>query len=66
LKVRTKLIDLMVAQGHLEEALQQYMDLATVYYHLAELNLARQTYASALRLAQQVKAERNWSVEVLV
>jgi tetratricopeptide (TPR) repeat protein len=65
LKVRTKLIDLMVAQGHLEEALQQYMDLATVYYHLAELNLARQTYASALRLAQQVKAERNWSVEIL-
>jgi tetratricopeptide (TPR) repeat protein len=65
LKVRTKLIDLMVAQGHLEEALQQYMDLAIVYYHLAELNLARQTYASALRLAQQVKADRNWSVEIL-
>jgi tetratricopeptide (TPR) repeat protein len=65
LKVRTKLIDLMIAQGHLDEALNQYMDLATVYYHLAELNLARQTYASALRLAQQVKAERNWSIEIL-
>jgi tetratricopeptide (TPR) repeat protein len=65
LKVRTKLIDLLVAQGHLEEALHQYMDLATVYYHLAELNLARQTYAAALRLAQQVKAERNWSIEIL-
>jgi tetratricopeptide (TPR) repeat protein len=65
LKVRTKLIDLLVAQGHLEEALQQYMDLGTVYYHLAELNLARQTYASALRLAHQVKTERSWSVEIL-
>jgi tetratricopeptide (TPR) repeat protein len=65
LKVRTKLIDLLVAQGHLEEALQQYMDLAMVYYHLAELNLARQTYAMALRLAQQVKTERSWSIEIL-
>jgi tetratricopeptide (TPR) repeat protein len=65
LKVRTKLIDLLIAQGHLEPALQQFMDLAMVYYHLAELNLARQTYAAALRLAQQVKTERSWSTEIL-
>ncbi len=65
LKVRNRLIELMVAQGHLEDALQQYMDLAMVYYHLAELNMARQTYASALRLAQQAKVEPSWTVELL-
>ncbi len=65
LKVRSRLIDLLVAQGQLEEAIQQYMDLAMVYYHLAELNMARQTYASALRLAQQVKVDPSWTVELL-
>ncbi len=65
LKVRSRLIDLMVAQGRLEDAIQQYMDLAMVYYHLAELNMARQTYASALRLAQQAKVEPSWTVELL-
>ncbi len=65
LKVRSKLIDLLVAQGHLEEAIRQYMDLAMVYYHLAELNMARQTYASALRLAQQAKVDPSYTVELL-
>ncbi|MEN4101158.1 MAG: tetratricopeptide repeat protein [Anaerolineaceae bacterium] len=65
LKVRTKLIDLLVAQRRTEEALQQYMELATAYYHLAELNLARQAYVAALRLAHQVKTDRTWSTEIL-
>ncbi len=65
LKVRSKLIDLLVAQGHLEEAIRQYMDLAMVYYHLAELNMARQTYAAALRLAQQAKVDPSYTVELL-
>lgn len=65
LKVRNRLIELMVAQGQLEEAIQQHIDLGRVYYHLAELNMARQTYAAALRLSQQAKMEHSRTVELL-
>jgi tetratricopeptide (TPR) repeat protein len=41
------------------------MDLADIYYHLAELDMARNTYTSALRLAQQSKVDRSWTKQLL-
>lgn len=62
---RSKLIDLLAAQGKTDAAISQYMDMAESYYRLADLDLARQTYANALRLAQRSSADRAWTVQIL-
>lgn len=65
LSVRGLLIDLLKTSGRLDDAIQQYMDLANVYYLLAELDLSRQTYESALSLAQQSSSTRQWGIQIL-
>jgi len=63
-KMRSKLIELLMEQGHAEEALNQYLDLADTYYQLADLESARTTYAEALTLAQKSPTP-TWSVRIL-
>jgi len=65
LAVRTRLIDQLAARGMVEEAVGEYIDLGDIYYHLAELDMARKTYTTALRLAQQGGTNRAWSVKLL-
>ncbi len=62
---RTRLIDQLAARGRLDEAISEYIDLADIYYRLAELEMARKTYTTALRLAQQGGANRTWSVKLM-
>ncbi len=49
----------------MDEAIQQYLDLAGIYYSLAELDMARKTYQSALRLAQHSTDPHHWTWELL-
>jgi tetratricopeptide (TPR) repeat protein len=65
LNARNRLIDQLAAQGLVDEAIGEYLDLADIYYRLAELEMARKTYTTALRLAQQGGANRAWSVKLL-
>ncbi len=65
LAVRTRLIDQLAARGMVDEAVGEYIDLADIYYRLAELDMARKTYTTALRLAQQGGANRAWSVKLM-
>jgi tetratricopeptide (TPR) repeat protein len=65
LSVRSRLIELLTSQGRNDEALQQFIELADIYYHLAELDMARQTYLAGLNLAQQSKANRKWMIQIL-
>lgn len=65
LSVRSALIDMLKSSGRLDEAIQQYMDLANVYYLLVELEMARQTYESALTLSQQSGSTRQWAIPIL-
>jgi tetratricopeptide (TPR) repeat protein len=65
LAVRTRLIDQLVARGQVDEALGEYIDLADMYYRLAELDMARKTYTTALQLAQQSNDNREWSLKIL-
>jgi tetratricopeptide (TPR) repeat protein len=65
LSARTRLIDALAARGQVDEAISEYLDLADIYYRLAELDLARKTYTTALKLAQQGGADRIWSVKLL-
>lgn len=65
LAARTRLIDQLTARGAVNEAVSEYMDLADIYYRLAELDMARKTYTTTLRLAQQPNANREWNVQIL-
>lgn len=62
---RTRLIEQLTARGQLDEAISEYIDLADIYYRLAELDMARKTYTTALRLAQQPNAAGGWSERIL-
>jgi tetratricopeptide (TPR) repeat protein len=65
MNVRNHLIEQLVALGQSEEALTEYIRLAEVYYNLADLAMARNTYLEALRLAQQSTVDRSWKVRIL-
>ncbi len=63
--LRSKLIELLVEQGRVDDAIQQYLELADIHYRLAELELTRQTYLAALRLVQQSARNRQWAYQIL-
>ncbi len=65
LSIRSNLIELLQSIGRVDDAIQQYMDLANVYYLLAEMDITRQTYQSALTLAQKSSSIREWSIKIL-
>lgn len=65
LGARTRLIDQLVARGQVDDAIQEYLELAAIHYRLAELDMARKTYTSALRLVQQGSASRDWNSHIL-
>ncbi len=62
---RSRLIQLLLKENRIDEALSQHLDLAEAYYRQADLSGARQTFTNALRLAQQSPGERAWSVQIL-
>jgi tetratricopeptide (TPR) repeat protein len=65
LAARSRLIEQLVARGQVNDAINEYLDLADIYYRLAELDMARKTYTTALRLVQQANADRSWNVHIL-
>jgi tetratricopeptide (TPR) repeat protein len=65
MKARTKLIDQLVARGQVDDAIREYIELADIYYRLAELDSARKTYTTALQVVQQFNADRQWNVHIL-
>lgn len=54
--IRLSLIDLLESADSLNEALDQYVELANNYTHLGSLDKARETFLKAERLARQVGA----------
>jgi tetratricopeptide (TPR) repeat protein len=62
---RSRLIDQLTAQGQVDDAAAQYLELADVYYRLAQLDEARDTYEKALRMAQGTQADASWTIQVL-
>ncbi len=62
---RTRLIDQLIARGEVDEAINEYLEVADIYYRLAELDMARKTYTEALRVVQQANADRSWNVHIL-
>ncbi|MDH3944049.1 MAG: tetratricopeptide repeat protein [Anaerolineae bacterium] len=62
---RTRLIEQLMARGEVNEALGEYVKQGESYYRLAEMDMARNTYERALRLAQQSNLESDWNVKIL-
>jgi tetratricopeptide (TPR) repeat protein len=65
LNARRQLVSQLIATGQIEDAMQEQMSLAEVYYHQADLEMTRKAYADALRLTQQYRLERSWAVTIL-
>jgi len=65
LNARGRLIDQLITTGNTEEAIREYLQLADMYYSLADLNMSRKTLAEALRAAQKAQADRESRVRIL-
>lgn len=65
MRSRTRLIEQLMDLGRVDDAIEEYTNLADMYYRLAELNNARSTYERALRVAQQADANPAWSGRIL-
>jgi len=65
LNARRRLIDQLTAYGKMEDAVNEYLQLAEVYVRLADLSSARQTYTEALRAGQQANVERSLRIKVM-
>jgi len=65
LGARNRLIDQLTARGQIDDAIREYLELAAIYNRLAELDMARKTYTTALRVVQQGNASRDWNAHIL-
>ena len=63
--VRTKLIDLFISHGEIDKALEHFLILADSYYHLAQMDRAREIYQEGLKLAPRGDPEKRWKVRIL-
>ena len=61
----TRMINQLISRGEVDEAINEYLELADIYYRLAELDQARKTYTEALRVVQQASADWSWNVHIL-
>lgn len=62
---RLHLISQLIDIGKIDQALTEYLDLAEVYYHLADLDNARDTYMVALQLVDQSSTPTEWQIRIL-
>ncbi len=63
--VRQDYIDLLEEYGQRDQAIHEYINLADVYYSLAELKQARDTYEKALELISVFSLEKDWERDIL-
>jgi tetratricopeptide (TPR) repeat protein len=62
---RSRLIDLLIDAGQIDQALEQYLALADAHYQLAQADEALDKYSEALRLARRASSEKDWRVRLL-
>ena len=63
--IRSRLIDLLISSGEIDQALEEYVALADVYYDLAQAQKALEKCTEALRLAPRASDEHLWRVRLL-
>ncbi|MGB2962375.1 MAG: tetratricopeptide repeat protein [Anaerolineales bacterium] len=65
IEVRQRHIDLLEEYGKKEEAIKEYLNLADVFFPLAELESARTAYSKALVLASTLPGDGSWKIRIL-
>jgi tetratricopeptide (TPR) repeat protein len=65
LNARNQLISLQKELGFYDEAIEEQVNLAGVYYNLADLSRAREVYLDAYKIAQESGADRELKVKIL-
>jgi tetratricopeptide (TPR) repeat protein len=65
LNARMQLIALLEERGQYEEAVKEKINLASVYYNLADLAKAREVYLDAYQLSKNTGSNRELSVKIL-
>jgi tetratricopeptide (TPR) repeat protein len=63
--IRSRLIDLLISSGEIDQALEQYMALADAYYQLAQVDKSLEKYSEALRLVPRATDDRKWRARLL-
>jgi tetratricopeptide (TPR) repeat protein len=63
--IRSRLIDLLISSGEIDQALEQYVALADAYFDLAQPDKTLEKCAEALRLAPRSSNEQEWKVRLL-
>lgn len=64
-EARKHLIAQVTISGDTEGAISQYLEMADVYYRLAQLDEARDTYEKALKMVQSTNLESSWTAQIL-
>lgn len=62
---RERLINILISQGMVNKAIDQYIQLADVHYNLAGLDEARVAYSKALEYARESNVEDSWETDIL-
>ena len=62
---RRLLIDQLMVLNQVEDAINEYLDYADIYYRMADLERARETYMEVLNLVQQSHLGNPWRVQIL-
>jgi tetratricopeptide (TPR) repeat protein len=62
---RSRLIDLLISSGEIDQALEQYLALADAYYQLAQVDKALEKYNEAMRLVMRSSDEKAWQMRLL-
>jgi tetratricopeptide (TPR) repeat protein len=65
LEARNRLIAQLLASGQVGSAIDEYMQLAEIYYNMADIGMARRTYMEAFKSAQLANEERSIKVRLL-
>ncbi len=65
LEAHVHLVEALIGQNRLEEAIAHYMEMAESYYQLADLQQAQTIYERALRLARRLAKGRQWQLQIL-
>ena len=63
--VRVRLINTLISFGHIDEAMEQYMQLGEVFYELADIKKAIESYRQALLLTPRSSKEEEWRAKIL-
>jgi tetratricopeptide (TPR) repeat protein len=63
--VGEKLIELLIGQGEIDQALDEYLALAETCYGLARVDSALSKYEEALAMAEKTKTPEAWRVRIL-